>query len=102
MGAREKPISRERVCAESTTKRQRRGRAAAGAKKAVCAREGERGSVREGAGLTVHVFSTSTQPRWRRIAAQCSSNGAVLRRDHAAAPCTTDQPISGTRDQPRD
>lgn len=52
----------------------------------------------EGRGRTVHVFSTSTQPRWRRIAAQCSSNGAVLRRDHAAAPCTTDHPISGTRD----
>ncbi|EZA53717.1 hypothetical protein X777_06824 [Ooceraea biroi] len=47
----------------------------------------------------VHVFSTSTQPGWRRIAAQCSSNGAALRRDHAAAPCATDRPISGTRER---
>lgn len=45
------------------------------------------------------LFSTSTQPGWRRIAAQCSSNGAALRRDHAAAPCATDRPISGTRER---
>jgi len=48
---------------------------------------------------SVRVFSTSTQPGWRRIAAQCSSNGAALRRDHAAAPCATDRPISGTRER---
>lgn len=56
-------------------------------------RESERTRVR------VRVFSTSTQPGWRRIAAQCSSNGAALRRDDAAAPCATDRPISGTRER---
>lgn len=58
-------------------------------------REGERERKR----VRVRVFSTSTQPGWRRIAAQCSSNGAALRRDDAAAPCATDRPISGTREE---
>jgi len=55
--------------------------------------------VTEGWRREKRVFSTSTQPGWRRIAAQCSSNGAALRRDHAAAPCATDRPISGTRER---
>lgn len=62
-------------------------------------RVAERQRVRKREIEHARLFSTSTQPGWRRIAAQCSSNGAALRRDHAAAPCATDRPISGTRER---
>lgn len=43
------------------------------------------------------LFDVDATGLAQRRAAQCSSNGVALRRDHAAAPCATDRPISGTR-----
>lgn len=48
------------------------------------------------------LFDVDATGLAQRRAAQCSSNGVALRRDHAAAPCATDRPISGTRHRERD
>lgn len=88
------PAESERVRRARRPNRERRP-GAREARKRKGGREGERERKR----VRVRVFSTSTQPGWRRIAAQCSSNGAALRRDDAAAPCVTNRPISGTRER---